>query len=118
MFLKGGNGIESICYLTVEDFFDPTPDGDGFTFTVKCYTREKKDTVYIYVDQSLYNMINIFYHGIRKEQQFKPTFHGLYMFCTVNGDYLKDLKGSCEIINKFIKDNGKLLFAISLCDDH
>ena len=109
--------MESICDLTVEEFLNRTPDGDGFTFSVNCHKKWKKDTVYIYVDKSLYNMINIFYHGFRKELQFKPTFHCQYMFCTVGGHHLKDIKASCEIINKFIKDNGKLLLDTSLCDD-
>ena len=110
--------MDSICNLTVEEFLDRTPENDGFTFTVRHHKTEKKDHVYLYVDRSLYNMINTFYHGIRKEQQLKPNFHGLYMFCAVNGEHLRRITGSCEIINKFIKDNGKLLFAISLCDDH
>lgn len=112
--------MESICDLTVEEFLNGTPDGDGFTFSVKCHKKRKQDTVYIYVDKSLYNMINIFYHGIRKEIQFKPTFHCQYMFCTVSGHHLTSItaSGICGIINRFIKDNGELLFATSLCDDH
>ena len=111
--------MDSILNLTVENFLEITPDGDGFTLTVKYHKTDKKDFVYIYIDRSLYNMINIFYHGIRKEQTFKPTFYGQYMFCTVDGDRLKRLDDAIEILNKFIRDNGELLLEKSyMCDDH
>ena len=101
--------MDSILNLTVEDFLDRTPKGDGFILTVKYHKTDKKDFVHIYIDRSLYNMINTFYHGIRKEQPFKPTFYGQYMFCTVDGDRLKRLDDAIGILNKFIIDNGELL---------
>ena len=111
--------MDSICNLTVEEFLDRTPENDGFTFTVRHHKTEKKDHVYLYVDRSLYNMINTFYHGIRKEQKFKFSFYGQFLFCTVDGDRLKRLDDAIGILNKFIRDNGELLLAKSLkCDDH
>ena len=99
--------MDAIRNMTVEDFLEKNPDGDGFFVTVKHHKTEKKDAVYIYLTPDLNNLITAFYQGVRKEKGFKNTFYGQYLFCTIDGSQLRRSDDSTNILNKFIKDNGK-----------
>ena len=99
--------MDSIVNMTVQDFLDRTPDGDGFSITVKHHKTDKKDAVYIYISKSTYNLINTFYQGIRAEMNFPSRFFGQTLFCTVKGGLLRRCDDALKILNKFIKDNSK-----------
>ena len=101
--------MDAIRNLTVEDFLDKTPKGDGFMLTVKHHKTERKDAVHIYLMSDLDSMITAYYQGVRKLQGFNSTFYGQYLFCTVEGKQLRRLDESTNILNKFIKNNGKII---------
>ena len=113
--------MDAIRNLTVEDFLEKTPEGEGFMLTVKHHKTDKKNPVYIYLMPDLNSMITTYYQGIRKAQGFNSTFYGQYLFCTVDGRQLRRLDDSINILNKFIKDNSKFFLLqgyILICDDH
>lgn len=113
--------MDSICNMTVEDFLNRTPEGDGFTITVHRHKTDKKDDVHIYVSKSTYNLMNTFLQGIRKEMDFPSSFYGQTLFCTVKGTQLIRCDDAINILNKFIRDNSKFSSdkqSFALCDDH
>ena len=98
--------MDSILNMTVEDFLNRNPSGDGYQIVVKTHKTEKKDAVNIYLQKSTYNMMNTFYQGIRSEMNIKATFYGQTFFCTVDGGHLRRCDDAMNILNKFIQDNG------------
>ena len=120
-YLAGGNRMDSIMNMTVEEFLQRTPEGDDcFVITVKHHKTEKKDPVYIPVSKSTYNLMNTFYQGIRNEMNFPASFYGQTLFCTVQGAPLRRCDDAMKILNKYITDNGKFSIQKKIfpfCDD-